>query len=408
MKKVWILNHYALEPSCAGGTRHYSFARYLQSHDWQATIIASSVNFISGQQRLKPNEAHRLEKFEEVKFLWVKTSQYKGNGIGRMRNMLSYTLRVLLPSTTAQLDKPDLIIGSSVHPFAAWSGAILASRFKVPFVFEVRDLWPQTLIDMGRLSENGLFTKTLRFLEKWLYTRADKIVVLLPKAEEYIAQLGISTDKVTWIPNGVDLDNYPEPCQPSLDDKFTLMYLGAHGQANGLDCLLQAMAELKKSPAMTKIVLRLIGDGPLKPVLKQQAKELNLTNVRFEDAVPKREVPAVALDADAFVILVRDLPKLYRYGISMNKIFDYFASARPIVIASSAANNPVMEAGAGLTVLPETPTLLAKAIENLAGLSQAERKSMGEAGRRFVIERHGFDKLTIQLASVLDELVVSK
>jgi glycosyltransferase involved in cell wall biosynthesis len=278
----------------------------------------------------------------------------------------------------------------------------------VPFIFEVRDLWPQTLIDMGRLSENGYITKTLRILERWLYTRADKIIVLLPTADEYIEQLGIPTDKIIWIPNGVDLDDYPEPKQPRRHAGFTLMYLGAHGQANGLDCLLQAMAELKNNPEMANVCLRLIGDGPLKLFLQQQAKSLNLTNVIFENPVPKHEIPSVAASADAFVLLVRDLPRLYRYGISMNKIFDYFAAARPTVIASAAVNNPVIEAAAGLTVSPEAPILLAKAIEALVVLPEEEREALGLAGRKFVVDNHGFEKLTIKLVSVLDDLIASK
>ena len=137
MKKVWILNHYALVPSDAGGTRHYSLARHLLSQGWQATVIASSVNFTSGHQRLTSKESHRIEKIDNVQFLWIKVPQYQGNGVGRMRNMLTYACRVLWPSTIAELDKPDVIIGSSVHPFAAWSAAILARRFKVPFIFEI-------------------------------------------------------------------------------------------------------------------------------------------------------------------------------------------------------------------------------------------------------------------------------
>jgi len=405
MKHVWILNHYAQEPGGAGGTRHYSLAKHLLSHGWRASVIAASVELNTGHQRLADNEKHRMADFDGVTFLWVRTPQYKGNGGGRVKNMLVYALRVLMPSVTQGLGRPDVIVGSSVHLFAALSGAILAWRFGVPFVFEVRDLWPQTLVDMGRLHADGLVTKALKWLEKWLYRRAGRIVVLLPKATDYIVPLGINAEKIIWVPNGVELAGYPEPSQPSGKGNFTLMYFGAHGQANGLDCILYAMAEIKKMPSMQHVKLRLIGDGPLKSELQTRAQSLELYNVEFNVPVPKLGIPSLASEADGFVISVRDLPGLYRFGISMNKIFDYLAAARPIIIASSAANNPVEEAGAGLTVPPEDPIALAKAIVSLVEMTAEQRAVMGYAGRDYVKRYHGFDNLALKLATTLDELV---
>lgn len=403
-KNVWILNHYAQEPGGAGGTRHYSLAKHLLSHGWKASVIAASVELNTGYQRLADDEGQRITDFDDVAFLWVRTPQYEGNGGGRMKNMLVYALRVLMPSVTRGLDRPDVVVGSSVHPFAAWSGAILARRFGVPFVFEVRDLWPQTLVDLGRLRANGLVTKALRWLEKWLYQRADRIVVLLPKAGDYIVPLGVAADKIVWIPNGVELVGYPEPLQPVPRDTFTLMYFGAHGQANGLDCLLKAIAELKKNPDMDHVRLRMIGDGPLKPYLVGLARDLGLSSVDFEAPVPKQQIPALAAEADAFVISVLDLPQLYRYGISMNKLFDYFAAARPIVIGSSAANNPVEDAGAGITVRPDDPVALAEAIASLVVLPAYQRAAMGRSGRAYVEKNHDFRILAAKLAATLNEV----
>lgn len=317
MKQVWLLNHYAQEPGGAGGTRHFHLAEHLKAYGWQATVIAASVDHGTGRQRLAVEETTRLDAIKGVPFLWVSTPTYAGNGGGRVKNMLAYTFRVLLKSTTSSLSKPDVVVGSSVHPFAAVAGAWLARRHRVPFVFEVRDLWPQTLVELGRLKDTSVMTRVLRWLELWLYRRADKIVVLLPKAVDYIAPLGIATDKVVWIPNGVELEGYAKPVPPAERDVFTLMYFGAHGQANGLDCVLDAMAELSTRPGMQHVRLRLIGDGLLKPTLMAQAKKLNLSNVLFEDPVPKAQIPHLASEADAFVISVKDLPQLYRYGISM-------------------------------------------------------------------------------------------
>lgn len=404
MKQVWMLNHYAQEPGGAGGTRHYSLARHLRGLGWLTTVIAASVELNTGRQRLAVREKTRLDTFDGVPFLWVKTPSYRGNGGGRTLNMLAFAVRVCWPGTTRVLPSPDVVVGSSVHPFAAVAGAWLAKRHGVPFVFEVRDLWPQTLVDLGRIKENSAMTYVLRWLELWLYRRADKIVVLLPKAVDYIAPLGVPAAKVVWIPNGVELEGYVKPSPSAARDVFTLMYFGAHGQANGLDCVLEAMAELSTRPDMQHVKLRLIGDGPLKSILKAKANRLNLSNVLFEDPVPKAQIPKLASEADAFVICVKDLPQLYKYGISMNKLFDYLAASRPIIMASAAANDPIHDAGAGYTVAPENSNELAQAILKIVNLSQEQRIAMGEAGRAYVEKHHSFRALATKFAAVFQQL----
>ncbi len=375
------------------------------AYGWQVTVIAASVNHGTGRQRLVGKKVTRLDIIKGVPFLWVRTPAYAGNGVGRVKNMLTYTFRVLLKDTTSSLPKPDVVVGSSVHPFAALAGAWLARRYRLPFVFEVRDLWPQTLIEMGRLKEKSLVTWALRKLELWLYHKAVRIIVLLPKAWKYIVPLGISHDKLVWIPNGVDFSLFPKPSPAKPTDKFTLMYFGSHGSANGLDNVLRAMRELQWIPNWGHIHLRLIGDGPLKPKLVEMAHEWGLKNVTFEAPVAKSQIPEIAAQADAFVIAVLDLPGLYKFGISMNKLFEYMAAMRPVIIASDASNNPIADAKAGLTVPPGQPEALAKAILEVAALSSEARHCMGKAGREYVEHNHRFDLLAKRLADTLDAAV---
>lgn len=406
MKQVWILNHYAQEPSGGGGTRHFHLAQHLGRNGWAATIIAASVDSVSGAQRLLKDENVRLEKIDNVPFLWVRTPVYSGNGGGRMFNMLAYLFRCLLKKTTQSLPRPDVVIGSSVHPFAALAGMLLARRFKVPFIFEVRDLWPQTLIDMGRLPEKSLITWLLRKLEILLYKESSRVITLLPFASEYIVPLGVSLDRIVWIPNGVDLSLFPGKEMPHQQNskEFTLMYFGAHGQANGLENLLMALRIVEDKKIDVKITLRLIGEGPSKASLVSLAQELNLESVIFEPSVAKFQIPVVAAQADAFVIVVRDLPNLYKYGISMNKLFDYLAAERPIIIASAAANNPVEDAGCGFTVRPDNAPELANAIVEMVRLPIAERAQLAHAGREYVEKNHSFEKLASRLTTVLNDV----
>jgi glycosyltransferase involved in cell wall biosynthesis len=406
MKHIWILNHYAQEPNSAGGSRHYHLADQLASYGWDAVVIAASVELNTGRQRLKPGESRRLEQIDGVQFLWVRTPKYEGNGSARLLNMLAYSWRTLLKRTTRGLPPPDVVLGSSVHPFAALAGLLLARRFGVPFIFEVRDLWPQTLIDMGRLKEGSPLTWVLRKMELWLYRHAARVVVLLPQAWEYIVPLGIPKERIVWTPNGVDLSLFPRiPDRLSHPGApFTLMYFGAHGQANGLDNVLRAMKLLQDGHFGQAVRLRLIGDGPLKPALMHLAEALQLRNVCFEQPVAKNRIPTLAAEADAFVFNLIYAP-VFRYGISANKLFDYMASGRPILFSCDAANNPVHDAGAGLTVEPGKPEALAEAIEKIASMPKDELQRMGRGGREYVERNHDFKNLSGRLAGVLDDVV---
>ena len=406
MKNVWILNHYAKDPSDSGGTRHFHLVEHLKAYGWCGHIIAASVDHATGNQRLGVDENFRLEILQDVNFLWIKTPTYSGNGSQRLRNILSYFTAVLRPQTTYKLPRPDVVIGSSVHPFAALAALILANRLKVPFIFEVRDLWPQTLIDLKRLQQRSLIAWVLRKLEIVLYKRSSRIVVLLPLAWQYIVPLGISKKKVVWIPNGVDLSLFPRhPCEKSSPkDNFTFMYFGTHGQANGLHILLQAMAHLQEISSEVKIHLRLIGAGPLKANLIEKSKSMGLVNISFEPPVRKNEITILAAQADAFVIPILNLPQLYRFGISPNKLFDYFAAERPSIIAADIPGNPVAEANAGFVVTPEQPFALAEAMLRMACMPFEERKIMGRNGRDYVEKNHSFDQLSARLADVLDDV----
>lgn len=395
MKHVWILNHYAPKPDSQGGMRHFSLARHLRAHGWKATIIAADTEIDDGRSR------DQLA-IEGVSFVWVAARAYHGNGIGRVLNILDYTRAVLKQDMLADIEAPDVVIGSSVHPLAAWAGHRLARRYGVPFVFEVRDLWPQTLIDMGRISTFHPVAIVLRWLEKSLYRSAARIIVLLPGADRYIRPLGIPQERIVWIPNGVDLDKFPANPPRPPSERFTLMYFGAHGEANKLDNVLSAMSLISGEHGRDDIVLRLIGDGSEKAALMSLAAAKKLDNVSFEDPVPKSRVPALAGEADALVFNLADVA-VFRYGVSSNKLFDYMASQRPVIFCCSASNNPIADAGAGLTVPPEDPQALAAAILEMASLTPARRAEIGEAGRRYLETNHNMQKLAGRLASTLDK-----
>lgn len=406
---IWIFNHYAHAADVPGGTRHYDLARELVRRGHHTTIFASSFHHNRHQEmKLAPGERWKVEDVAGTRFVWIKTFPYQSNDWRRVLNMVSYmvcawSLGRNAPETILKTGKPDVIIGSSVHLLAVFAAYRVAKHHGAKFIMEVRDLWPQTIIDLGEMSERNPVTKILQFLERFLYQRAERIIVLAPGMGEYISDRGIIKEKITWISNGVDLSRFKEFAAQDLpDNAFKVMYLGAHGQANALDVLLDA-AKVAQDQGHREIEFILVGDGPEKPRLVERAKELGLTNMKFCDPVPKTKVSKTLGEATAAVFVLNDLP-LYRYGISLNKLFDYMAAEKPLILAGYPVNNPVKQARCGLTVPPRNPEALAEAIIELSRMPKEEREAMGRRGREYVEKYHAIPVLADKLIQCIKEL----
>jgi glycosyltransferase involved in cell wall biosynthesis len=406
-KVVWILNHYAQIPGGAGGTRHYGISKSLSKIGWDSYLIAASVDHVSNKQKINNFALSKLDVIDGVNFLWIKVNRYRGNKIGRLINIILYSVVVLMPNVTKNLVRPNVVVGSSVHPLAAISAWILSKRFRVPFIFEVRDLWPQTLIDYGKIAEDSFAAKILKIIELFLYKKASKIITLLPNADVYIEGLGVAGAKISWIPNGVDYYDYKAPSCENMS-VFKFMYLGAHGEANDLYNIINAMKYVPKIIGGKAVILELVGNGVLKKDLIEYSSSLKLDNIIFKNAVPKNEVPNIAASADAFILSVMDKPNLYKYGISMNKIYDYMMASRPIIICSNASNDPIAEAGAGISVRSGDPIALAKAIEKLVCIDLESRIEMGKRGRMYVESNNSFSHLAEKFSEVLIKSIYRK
>jgi len=398
---LWLVNHYAILPQQAGGTRHYTLVRELVKRGHQVTIIASSFDHTTRKElHILDGAPSRLEVVDGVRFLWLRTPPYEGNSAQRLWNMMVFARKVLGLRAADLSGPPDVILGSSPHLFAAWAAERLARRYRVPFVLEVRDLWPQSLVDLGSFSEGHPFIRWLEYIERGLYRRARHVITLLPGAKEHIAQKGGHPDRITWIPNGIDADSLPLPEPPTPKDAFELMYAGTHGLANGLQVVLEAAEKLQDRP----VRFRLVGDGPDKPRLMAMAEEKGLKNVVFEPPVPKSQIPGLLREADAFLMVLRDSP-VFRWGVSPNKLFDYMAAARPVIFSVNTPLNPVAVAGAGITVPAEDADALAEAALELSATSPEERWQMGLRGRKYVEENHNLNLLANKLELVLSNVV---
>lgn len=403
---IWLVNHYAVAPNEAGGTRHFSLARELIDCGHSVTIVAASVNYLTRtEERLNAHERIRLEVRDGVPFLHLRGLSYRSNSLVRVFGMISFALGVWRIRKLPELSRPELVIGSSPHTFAALAAERIAHAFRVPFVLEVRDLWPQTLVELGNMSRLHPLVFVFGTVERFLYRRARRIVTLLPEASQHMTRKGANPAKVVWIPNGFDARLLPEP--PALDaprNAFTVMYAGAHGIANSLDTVLDAVGYLKGIGMSHRVCFRFIGDGREKPRLMRRAQEEHLENVSFEGPVAKTVVYSLMAEADAFIACLRSSP-LYESGISLNKLFDYLYMGRPIVFSAGLTYNPVAEAGAGITVAPEDGRALAEGIQQLMEMPLEERRAMGRRGQEYVRARHDMHELGQRLLRVLAEAV---
>lgn len=404
-RTVWIINHYASSPTESTHTRHFDLARNMHDSGWESWIFAASVEMNTQRQRLEKYEHARTESFSDVNFRWINTPGYQGNGFGRIINMLVFSWRMLLRTATRGLEPPSVIIGSTVHPLAAVSAALLAKRYKVPFIFEVRDIWPETLIAMGYTYRYSPLAVTLGLIEKWLCMRAGRVIAAIPGYAEYLSERNIRAPEVIHIPNGVNLDNIGNIRPYKKGDIFRITYLGAHGTANDLHTLIRAMEIIELTHRQASIECHLIGAGPAKQELMDYCNVNGLKQVFFHAPVKKSDIAAIALNTQAFILCGRKLPSLYKYGISMNKIPDYMAMGRPVIFAMDSVNNPIVEAGAGIHVQPESPEKLADSIIRIAGMDGAKLQEMGLKGRQYAEEIYDMKILAKQLVEVLDDAV---
>ncbi len=401
---ILLVNPYALAPDQPGGTRHFSLARALARMGHSVVIAASGFDHLTRTASVPPGEPARREAREGVAFVRLRTPPYRGNGAGRLWNMLAFARSVgtVLPRYLGA--RPDVVVGSSPHPFGARAALHLARRLGVPFVLEIRDVWPQSLTDVMGVSPRHPVVWVLERIERELYRGADHIVTLLPRVAGRVAERGGDPGAITWVPNGIDLAMVPPVAEPRDGDTFTVMYAGSHGVTNALDVLVDAAAILQaRAPRLPKrLALVMVGTGPEKPRLEARARSLGLANLAFRPPVPKRDVYALLAQADAFWVSSADAG-LWEHGISFNKLYDFMAMGRPTVIGVRCSTNPILLSGGGLTVLPGSAQAMAEGIERLLAAGHGRRLAMGAKARNFVEANFDMRRLAEAFESALLE-----
>jgi glycosyltransferase involved in cell wall biosynthesis len=398
--RVWIFNHYA-ETATGAPTRTLDLCRVLARSGHEITIFACSFSHhrLREEHLSKWQAFSRSEECDGVRFIWLRATPYEANDWRRVVNMLQYGSLAFLSGLVLRR-RPDVVVGCSVHPLAALVALAVARIRGSRFFVEVTDLWPQVLIDFGRLKANGLVARTLYAIEKLLYSRAERIIMLWRNTQNYVRSIGVDPEKIVWIPHVVDPSRYPpSDAGHRTTDAFTAMYVGSFVRSTALDTILDA-ARILGNRGRSDIRLILIGGGSDKSRLMARAAALDLTNLSIQPPIPRSDVPSLLREADCLVCTFKNSP-VYQYGLSMNKMCDYLMSARPVVFAGHSAYDPVAESGAGLSISGENPQALADALEVLADASDERRRQMGRAGVRWVTEHHHVNRLARRLETIL-------
>ncbi len=409
--RIWIFNHYATHPGFPGGSRHFHLSKYLVQKGHEVTIFASSFhyNLYKETQEYNANQFWKEQIVEGVRFIWFKTFPYTKNNWKRYLNILDYTNRIRTFNYDA-FQKPDIILGSSFHLLTPYISAKIAKRFQVPFVSEIRDLWPETLRALGK-SDYHPIVLILSCIEKYVYKNSNRIIVLFPKAHEYILSLtiGVTIERIIRIPNGVDCNHITGefislPQNKTLDflsrkdQKLKVLNAGSFGNVYNLEFLLHAMKLLQDKQA--PIHLYMVGNGVKAKALKELAKKLALENVSFHHSVGRSSLPALYANADVLYASVMDSP-LYRWGMSLNKLHEYLAASKPIVFGYNQEQNPVNEARCGYTIPSNQPEAIANALLDLANMNKEERDVLGKRGRKLALSQYDFKILGKNLEGVL-------
>ncbi len=403
-KNIWIINQYTGSPYYGMNYRSYYLAKELIQNEYSVTIFAGSYSHLFTNLP-KSKGTFTPENIEGIDYIWVKTPKYKSSkSIARVFNMLVFMFR-LLSFGVRSIKKPDIIIISSLSLFPIINAYMWSKIFKIEFILEVRDLWPLSLIEVGGFSKYHPLVLLLGWFEKFGYKKAKHVVSLLPNSMNYMQSRGMETQKFKYIPNGINLQevqNYQDIDAKTLksipNDKFIVGYLGTIGIANALEYFLEAAEILKENHSIHFV---LVGKGGEKSRFEQFCKDKKLSNVTFIDPIAKIQVQGMLGEFDLCYIGWHK-EKMYEYGISANKIFDYMYSQKPILHSISIDNDIVESSGSGLRIEAENSILIAESILALSSMSNEELSIMGANAKEYVLKYHTYEALGKRYMELLD------
>lgn len=406
--KILYVNPYAGGPGVGRYWRAYYLAREWKAMGHDVTILSPAYHHLmDGSAMAKGPSQHG-----GVDYFFLPALKYAGNGLKRLLAMLFFGIALLcflirLPRSS----RPDLIIYSSAHPFGYPCALLMAKLYRAQIYFEVRDLWPLSLVEVAGVSVRHPIVWLLGVIERLAYRASDKVVSLLPGALDYMGARGLSSDRFIYAPNGFSnvLSTNKADTHPLLEDlqafrrngEFVFFYAGALGEPNAMHKFVDSLQYLTP-PADCKIRFVVVGKGEQAAALQRRCAECAFDFVSFYEQVDKSIIVQALRNVDAGFFVMHDLP-IYRFGISLNKLYDYMAFALPIVGAYHAFNDPLSDAACGITVAPDNPENLAAAFTSLALCDPETLRAMGERGKTYLAENFEYAAIARKILTCTEE-----
>lgn len=407
--KVLIIAHDIGSKEMGMLFRPYYIAQGLKEKGLTVEVITASYSSV---RRINPTISYNLEchNIDGILYHWIKSIPFKGNSIQRAIGMIWFSFKLWwFAEYFKNKIKPDAVIASSPHPFVIWGAHRIAQKSKADLYFEVRDIWPLTMHELSGMNPKHPFYVICQWAEDFAYRKSKKVISLLPYAYEHMKTRGLAKEKFVFIPNGFDENDIKnkQPLNKTMlktiinfkkQYPFVVGYTGAHGLANSLTTLIDALNLLKNN---NRIGLILIGSGSERNRLIEKTKLLNLKNILFLEPVSKQQVMSVLEHFDiAYIGLKKS--DLFKFGVSPNKLIDYMALAKPVIYAIDSERDPVQESGCGFKVESDNPENLAITIEKMSKMEPLFLHELGQKGYRWVKANISYDVLIEKMLNTLN------
>lgn len=400
-KNILIINEYAGSLEYGMTFRHYYLAKEFVNQGNNVTIVTASYSHFLNKFPEMGNKTYKTEEIEGITYLWIKVIKYS-KSFDKKRVLKWFEFMSKLFFISKYLDaKPDIIICSPTAPFSILPAYYLSKKYDAKLIFEVRDIWPLTLVEVGGFSIKHPLIRLMSWFEKFALNKSDIIVSNLQNYSNHIAELNIDR-KAHWVSNGIDLEEMKniKPLDVAVkkqipSDKFIIGYTGKLGVSNAMSYLIDAANKLQSKK---DILFVIVGSGQEEKKLKEQAQKLS--NVLFINPIEKSQVQSI-LSLFDICYIGWNKENIYKFGVSPNKIFDYMYSGKPILHSTDTSNDIVKLSNCGLSVKAENCEEIKNAILEFYEMSSENRLKLGNNGKQFVLENFTYDKLAEKYINII-------
>lgn len=411
--KIWLINQYNSPPEFGHLNRHFNFGKYLNRMGQEPSVFVGSSLHNTKTQMIKDDSIIVKYENSEFPYYFIKTCSYASSKLKRIYAMFEFYVNTM--KSVKGFDKPDVILGSSAHPLAALAAIRLSKKYGCQSIVEVRDLWPESFVAYKFLSRNNPILRLLYAGERWIYENSDKLIFTMEGGKDYIIDRGwdlknggkIDLNKVHHINNGVDLEvfNYNK-VHYQLDDKdltnkdiFKVIYTGSIRQVNNVKIIVNVAFELKKM-GYQNVKFLIYGDGSNRISLEKYCFENNIDNVVFKGHTDKKYIPYILCKSDLNIIHF-DQNNIKKYGASLNKMFEYFASGKPIISDCRFGYDLIERYKCGITFDDTDASRFANEIVSVLNMPQHEYEKICENSLKAAND-YSYDQLAKKLVLVIN------